>query len=458
MRFHETHFPLALVLAGSLGALGPVQADDDLPAWSSREAAQVKQAKAAPAAEKPAPAPVERETIIYGENTSDEAPVEVSGPVDADPEVEVVERKVRVIHVKSHQKSLSSKSKPLLNQNVTTKVVREERPVESEADRLPQPVSRPSAPAASPEPKTRPAPAAPARMLVYTIKKGDTLWGISRQFKVTVDAIKIANGLTDNLIKPGQQLSIPSGETKKRVAATPRPQSTTPVANSPTPRAASLPAETARSGSSVNTEGTVLSANERVRRAQLKLRDTAIKLARHDINYNQKWRPPGEKEAWTMDCSNTSRYLFKTVGLKIPRTASSQYWELDNQRLVWRAPKDDEGRPSKDWLARNLKVGDLLFWEHTYKPVRTPPVTHVTVFLGRNKKGEWIMAGSQSAQAGELTDDAGGPDLYVFNPHASSGGYSTGFLGMEKVKGRFVGIGRPLGLLSKDDGIRVSSR
>jgi LysM repeat protein len=43
----------------------------------------------------------------------------------------------------------------------------------------------------------------------YTVQAGDTLYSISRRYNTTVEALKARNGLTSNLISPGQQLSIP---------------------------------------------------------------------------------------------------------------------------------------------------------------------------------------------------------------------------------------------------------
>jgi len=181
-------------------------------------------------------------------------------------------------------------------------------------------------------------------------------------------------------------------------------------------------------------------------RVQENLRREAERIARLDIDYNQSWRPPGEKEAWRMDCSNTVRYLYKkAIGIDIPRTASSQYHELRQKGRAWVVPLDANKQPSMDYLANYLQPGDLLFWENTYKPVRTPPITHVTVFMGSDEKGRWIMFGSQSgAQEGFISDDHGGPDLYVFDPLSPSGGYTTGFLGLSEVTGRFVAHARPL--------------
>lgn len=42
----------------------------------------------------------------------------------------------------------------------------------------------------------------------YTVKKGDSLWAISRQYKTTVDNIKAWNKLTSNMIHVGQKLTI----------------------------------------------------------------------------------------------------------------------------------------------------------------------------------------------------------------------------------------------------------
>jgi LysM repeat protein len=45
--------------------------------------------------------------------------------------------------------------------------------------------------------------------LTHTVRKGDTLYSISRQYGVTVDAIRQANGLKGTVISLGQKLKIP---------------------------------------------------------------------------------------------------------------------------------------------------------------------------------------------------------------------------------------------------------
>lgn len=46
----------------------------------------------------------------------------------------------------------------------------------------------------------------------YKVHQGDTLWDIAREHRTTVDAILGANDLSGDIIKPGQELKIPSGD------------------------------------------------------------------------------------------------------------------------------------------------------------------------------------------------------------------------------------------------------
>jgi cell wall-associated NlpC family hydrolase len=162
------------------------------------------------------------------------------------------------------------------------------------------------------------------------------------------------------------------------------------------------------------------------------------------INYDDDWRPPGESHTWAMDCSNTTRYLYKvTAGIDLPRTASDQYYYLHLQGKAWDVPQGPNGFADTNYLRQNLKPGDLLFWENTYRPERQPPITHVMIFLGENAQGYWIMAGSQSSHGGEHNRRNGGPDIYYFRPSQACGGYTT-WMGLVHHQGRFCAFGRPL--------------
>jgi cell wall-associated NlpC family hydrolase len=167
-------------------------------------------------------------------------------------------------------------------------------------------------------------------------------------------------------------------------------------------------------------------------------------LGDQGIVYDGDWCPPGESHSWTMDCSNTTRYIYRvTAGIQLPRTASDQYYYLHLQDKAWDVPQAANGFADCNYLRQNLKPGDLLFWENTYRPERQPPITHVMIFLGTNERGEWIMAGSQTGPGGAHNRRHGGPDIYVFNPTRPCGGYTT-WMGLVHHQGRFCAYGRPL--------------
>lgn len=89
------------------------------------------------------------------------------------------------------------------------------------------------------------APSLPATeesgIVSYTVKKGDTLSSISREYSTTVDSIKKRNQLSSDTISIGQILKVKSGETTSAPHAvtsltpstqkteTPQPKSTTPT-------------------------------------------------------------------------------------------------------------------------------------------------------------------------------------------------------------------------------------
>lgn len=168
-------------------------------------------------------------------------------------------------------------------------------------------------------------------------------------------------------------------------------------------------------------------------RADQDLRALAFALKEQGIRYGGALVPPGGKTAWAMDCSNTARYLlWQTRGVELPRTASEQYQYVRSRGKLRRVGGIFGGVPESGWWAKRLQPGDLLFWEHTYKPRRKPPVTHVMVYLGRGARGELLMVGSQSSR---------GVGVYQLQPRVVYGGHG-GFLGLFKKKGRLVAYGR----------------
>ena len=76
-----------------------------------------------------------------------------------------------------------------------------------------QPVNPPAdasyGPAAYEESSPAPAPAPSSAARSHTVVSGDTLWGLSRKYGVSIDAIRAANNITGDTVVLGSTLSIP---------------------------------------------------------------------------------------------------------------------------------------------------------------------------------------------------------------------------------------------------------
>ncbi len=67
-------------------------------------------------------------------------------------------------------------------------------------------------PTDTPLPTDTPGPSPTPTVLVYVVQQYDTLFDIAVKFKVDVEALKLANNLTSDMLSVGQKLVIPSGE------------------------------------------------------------------------------------------------------------------------------------------------------------------------------------------------------------------------------------------------------
>ncbi|GAP62020.1 hypothetical protein ARMA_0443 [Ardenticatena maritima] len=64
-------------------------------------------------------------------------------------------------------------------------------------------------PTATPTPTPTPTVAATPTPFVYVVQQGDTLLGIAQRFGVTVEDLRLANRLTSDILRIGQELIIP---------------------------------------------------------------------------------------------------------------------------------------------------------------------------------------------------------------------------------------------------------
>ncbi|WP_172573621.1 LysM peptidoglycan-binding domain-containing protein, partial [Ligilactobacillus agilis] len=58
----------------------------------------------------------------------------------------------------------------------------------------------------------------------YTVKAGDSLWGISHKYGMSIDSLKSLNNLSSNFIYPGQVLKV--GQSSNQSNTTSKPSST----------------------------------------------------------------------------------------------------------------------------------------------------------------------------------------------------------------------------------------
>lgn len=67
-------------------------------------------------------------------------------------------------------------------------------------------------PPAAQNPYTSPSTAAPVAgsTLPYTVKAGDSLWKLSKDYDTSVEAIRAANGISGNNIRVGETIQIPN--------------------------------------------------------------------------------------------------------------------------------------------------------------------------------------------------------------------------------------------------------
>jgi cell wall-associated NlpC family hydrolase len=115
----------------------------------------------------------------------------------------------------------------------------------------------------------------------------------------------------------------------------------------------------------------------------------ALALTEQNLGYKYGAADPS---AGGMDCSGFIFYVLSNAGYKdVPRDSSGQY--------AWVRKSSDFhavlSRSGESFELDELKPGDLMFWSGTYKIDRDIPITHVMIYLGKEKStGKPVMVGA----------------------------------------------------------------
>ena len=134
-----------------------------------------------------------------------------------------------------------------------------------------------------------------------------------------------------------------------------------------------------------------------------------------------------------MDCSGTIGYLLKQARINdVPRQADQIYqWAWENGEFF-----AVNGHKLNSFEFSELKPGDLLFWTGTYPVKRDPAISHVMMYLGRDKENRPLMFGASTGRTfrGKSQDGVG---VYTFN--LPTGASKSRFLGYACIPGLTCG-------------------
>jgi len=112
-----------------------------------------------------------------------------------------------------------------------------------------------------------------------------------------------------------------------------------------------------------------------------------------------------------LDCSGAVQYLLRQEGIRdVPRTAYTQYQWLKKlgtlnrvSKLTWSTAR----------VHSKLRPGDLMFWTGTYNTGKSPNISHVMIYLGRDaQNGKHYMFGASSRRSKGIHGHA--VDVYEF--------------------------------------------
>ncbi|MEH7885046.1 LysM peptidoglycan-binding domain-containing protein [Bacillus sp. JJ1609] len=219
----------------------------------------------------------------------------------------------------------------------------------------------------------------------YVVKSGDTLWGISKTYRLSITELKSLNGLRSDTIYPGQRMKVSGAAPATASAST----SSTYIVKS----GDNLSLIAARHNLSLselksinNLKSDVIYPGQVLKLSGAASAPVATNVANASATVTATYSTVSKVNALIteakkhigvpyicagstpsgFDCSGYLNYVYAKVGITVPRTVET----------IWNATKP----------VSSLRAGDLVFFE-TYK---TGP-SHAGIYIGNNK---FIHAGT----------------------------------------------------------------
>jgi cell wall-associated NlpC family hydrolase len=191
---------------------------------------------------------------------------------------------------------------------------------------------------------------------------------------------------------PSETASLPTPAASGAVA----PTSTVspPPGETPAAQTSVLPQKTGRGAPNVTLSREAITNFESYPPKVQKLLTSALELTTRNLDYKSGSADPANGG---MDCSGFVYYVLNQNGVApyVPDDSKDQYTWLRSagtfEPVV--SGKDDS------FELNGLKPGDLLFWSGAYSSERDPPIIHVMIYLGREKKtGARVMVGASDGR------------------------------------------------------------
>jgi peptidoglycan DL-endopeptidase LytE len=256
------------------------------------------------------------------------------------------------------------------------------------------------------------APATPSKtgsVKSYAVKSGDTLIAIANAHSITLGELKNWNNINSYLIYPGQKLKVSKGTSEgSQEQAAPQPDPVKPPANSANGSYSVRAGDTLShislkynvSVSEIkelnNLKSDMIYVGQRLKLGTSQavqpsqpsksahpapeadnsvsfIADQLISLAKAQLGKPYVW---GGSTTSGFDCSGFIHYTFNKSGINILRTSSEGYY-------------------NRSFYVNNPSVGDLVFFENTYKK----GISHLGIYVGDNK---FIHAGDNGVEITSL--------------------------------------------------------